>query len=102
MNVQNVIIIPKNELDKKFETLFKRFDEMEKRLAEKYNANPKKDTKYLTRKETAKLLKISLPTLTSYVKQELIPVKRIGSRVLFLESEVWKAVENIHFKKQLI
>lgn len=98
MNAQNVIIIPQNELDKKFESLFKRFDEMEKRLAEKYNANTTKDTKYLTRKETARLLKISLPTLTSYVKQELIPVKRIGSRVLFLESEVWKAVETIMLK----
>ncbi len=46
------------------------------------------EDKLLTRKEVAKLLSISLPTLRSYVKRGLLKEHRIGARVLYKKSEV--------------
>jgi excisionase family DNA binding protein len=46
----------------------------------------------LTRKEMAKHLNISLVTLTAWVRQGL-PCIRKGGRVLFLKSEVVKAIK---------
>ena len=45
-------------------------------------------TKYLTRKETANKLHLSLTTLDSYVKNGIIPCHKIGHRVLFKLDEV--------------
>jgi excisionase family DNA binding protein len=45
---------------------------------------PKKgDPRYLTRKEAAELLKISLPTLHEYTRHGLVKGFRIGSRILY-------------------
>jgi len=41
------------------------------------------ENKYLTRKEAAALLKISLPTLNQYTKIGIINGFRIGTRVLY-------------------
>lgn len=57
-------------------------------------AEPPKTT-YRTRKETAKLLKISLPTLDGYVYDGLIAGSRIGTRVLFSEEAIQQAVKEI-------
>jgi hypothetical protein len=43
----------------------------------------KKETIYLTRKEAATFLKISLPTLWSYTNIGVIKGFKIGSRVLY-------------------
>lgn len=51
--------------------------------------------KYLTRREVADLLKISLPTLNDYTRTGRIKGHRIGSRVLYSEEEVTKAVKEI-------
>ena len=48
-------------------------------------AHPKTDTKYLTRRETARRLRISLVTLTDWV----------GGRVLFRDSDVEAALNRI-------
>ena len=48
---------------------------------------------YLTRKETAQLLRVSVVTLNDYCKQGLFPSYRIGRRILFKQNEVEKAVE---------
>lgn len=53
----------------------------------------KKD-KYLTRKEVIKLLKISLPTLNDWTKRKLITAKKIGTRVLYKESDIEAALNN--------
>lgn len=98
MKTQKVIIIPQDDIVKQFKTIGDTLAKILTRLEVKENGSSKVDVKYLTRKETARLLKISLPTLTSYVKKNLIPVHRIGSRVLFLKSEVLEAVKNIKFK----
>ena len=43
---------------------------------------------YLTRKETAKLLNVSLPTLNEYSKSGKIKAYRVGVRVLYKQSEI--------------
>jgi len=57
--------------------------------------------KYLTRREVADLLKISLPTLNDYTRSGRIKGHRIGSRVLYSEEEVTKAVKEIATVKYL-
>lgn len=43
---------------------------------------------FLSRKEVAKLLKVSLPTLNEYTKEQRVKGYRIGARVLYKQSEV--------------
>jgi len=50
---------------------------------------------YLTRVEVSKLLKISLPTLNEYTRKGIIKGSRIGSRILYLESDIASAVREI-------
>jgi len=50
---------------------------------------------YLTRSEVAGRLNISLPTLNEYTKKGFIPAYRLGSRVLYKESEVESALTQI-------
>lgn len=54
---------------------------------------PKKtELKLLTRKDTAKLLCISLPTLHEWTKSGIVKAHRIGNRVLFKQDEVHQAL----------
>lgn len=94
---QKIIIIPESELNKIFNLMNKRFDEVLTQLEVKDKLN-KDEVSYLTRKETALLLQVSLPTLTSYVKQGIIPANRIGSRVRFIKNDVLEAVSKIKMK----
>jgi hypothetical protein len=55
---------------------------------------PEKET-YGTRKEVARELKISLPTLNDYTKKGIIKGYRIGDRVLYKWSEIEQAVQEI-------
>lgn len=48
--------------------------------------------RYLTRKEVAKILGLSLPTLDRYNSLGLIQSKRIGNRVLFSDEDIQKAL----------
>ncbi len=50
---------------------------------------------YLTRQETAEILKISLPTLHSYVKEGIVSAYRIGGRVRFKKSDIDEALKKI-------
>jgi excisionase family DNA binding protein len=56
---------------------------------------PKTDTKYLTRHETARRLHISLVTLTDWVNRGKICAHKIGGRVLFRDSDVEAALNRI-------
>jgi excisionase family DNA binding protein len=55
----------------------------------------KKETNYLSRKEASKLLHISLPTLNEYTRKGILKGSRVGSRVLYSESDIQEAVKNI-------
>src|SRR5690606_24607018 len=53
----------------------------------------------LTRKETAKLLCISLPTLNDWTKTGIVKAHRIGNRVLYKEQEVLEALVEVQTLK---
>ena len=52
------------------------------------------ETKFLTRKETAEILRISLPTLTDWTRQGFLNTINIGRRVLYSYSEVQGLLKN--------
>lgn len=58
-------------------------------------ARPKSETKYLTRQETARRLRISLVTLTDWGNRGKICAHKIGGRVLFRDSDVEAALNQI-------
>jgi excisionase family DNA binding protein len=59
--------------------------------------SPAPQEKYLTRKETAALLNVSLPTLNEYTKRNLITGYRFGVRVLYKQSEIEAALTKINY-----
>ncbi len=56
-----------------------------------------KEPKFISRKETAKLLHISLPTLHDLTKEGKLESYRIGTRVLYKPEEVMEAVSQRNF-----
>jgi hypothetical protein len=53
---------------------------------------------FLDRRETADMLKITLPTLNKYTKRNLITGHKIGSRVLYKKSEVEQSLIKRNFQ----
>ncbi|MES2138492.1 MAG: helix-turn-helix domain-containing protein [Bacteroidota bacterium] len=54
---------------------------------------------YLSRKEVAKTLQVSLPTLRQYVKSGFIQSHRIGRRILFKSNEVELALTQVKMQR---
>lgn len=83
-----------------FESIETRLDKLEKTIsdlgttlsAEKPIAI---ENNYLTRRETALRLKVSLVTLTEWVNRSRLKAYKIGGRVLFREHEVEAALAQI-------
>jgi excisionase family DNA binding protein len=48
----------------------------------------KPEEELLTREQTARLLKVSLVTLWSWTKKDIVPAYRIGNKVRYKKSEV--------------
>lgn len=63
------------------------------------NNSPPQNQEFLSRKETAKILRISLPTLTDYVMRAIIPAYRIGNNVRFRKDEVLNSIQKIQTTK---
>ncbi|MCD7941118.1 MAG: helix-turn-helix domain-containing protein [Bacteroides intestinalis] len=80
-------------------SLFSPFiDEIVDRVSERVlSVTAKKEPKFYTRKETADLLHVTLPTLARLTKDGLIVSKRVGSRILYEADAIDEAV-----KKQVI
>lgn len=57
--------------------------------------NPNKDT-LLTRYETAKMLSVSLVTLWSWTKKNVITAHRIGNQVRYKKSDVLLALQKMN------
>lgn len=62
---------------------------------------PEPDNDYLSRKETCKILGISLPTLNDYTKRGLVPSYRIGARIRYKKEEVLNSLSQRHFTKKV-
>jgi len=63
---------------------------------------PEPPEKYLTRKETAKLLQVSLVTLNDWSKKGIIQSYRINSRIRYKKSEIdeaLKEVKNLKYRR---
>lgn len=65
----------------------------------KQDQTTKEDTKYITRQETAEILRISLPTLNEYTKKGILSGYRLGSRVRYKSNEVENALKRIQTVK---
>ena len=50
---------------------------------------------FLTRKETAEILGISLVTLNEWTKNGVIPAKRIGTRIRFDKQQVYDSLKDV-------
>lgn len=77
--------------------------EIEKIIERKVNEKldqlkPKDKWAYITRKEAASALKISLPTLHIYIKESRINSYRIGKRILLRSDEVESAAVKRRFR----
>lgn len=53
---------------------------------------------YLSRKEAAELLGVSLPTLNDWSKSGIVPSYKLGSRVRYRLSEIQAALRKQHTK----
>jgi excisionase family DNA binding protein len=68
-------------------------------ITEKLNTlKPDPKESYLTRKQVATMLHISLTNLHELTMHGKIPAYRLGGRVLFLESDIMKALKLIRVK----
>ncbi|MCV6629188.1 MAG: helix-turn-helix domain-containing protein [Flavobacteriaceae bacterium] len=77
--------------------LLNRFDTLESRLTELHQTvKPENKIVLLTRKEVAKMLGISLPTLHAWSKGNILIPYRIGNKVRYKEHEVLEALQNIN------
>jgi excisionase family DNA binding protein len=57
--------------------------------------NENKQSGYLSRKEVAKLLKITLPTLHDWTKLGYLKAYKMGTRVLYKQCQVIETLENV-------
>ena len=56
-------------------------------------------SEYITRKEVAKLLKVTLPTLHDWTKLGWLQSYKIGNRVLYKLREVEESIQQVFFHK---
>ena len=83
--MSEIVVIQKSELIELLKEIVK---ENSKENLDSYNEG------YLTRKETAKLLKVSLVTLHNWNKSGVLKPHYIGNKVLYKLDEVKQTVEN--------
>lgn len=62
---------------------------------------PEKPDEFLTRKETAKLLKISLVTLHQWCKDGILKPLKKGNRTYFSKREIEKSLYNSNTKQNV-
>ena len=60
-------------------------------------SNPEAD--YLTRIETAKLLRVTLPTLADWTKRGILKSYRLGTRIRYKRSEVNESFDSGQLQK---
>jgi len=66
-----------------------------------FSKNKKSDDRLRTRKETAEILGISLPTLSTWTKSGVIKAFRIGNSVRYKAEDINNALNNIQSIKYL-
>lgn len=64
------------------------------------NFQPQLQPEYLTRKEVAKILKVSLVTLTDWNKKGVLKPYRLGNLIRYKSAELDQALISINSKKR--
>lgn len=83
-HVDDLLLRIEQIIDKRLETL----------------APPKEDqSEYITRKEAAGILKITLPTLHDWTKMGWLQSYKIGRRVLYKKQEVENSIQQVNLFK---
>jgi len=101
--MQNQIIlngISLEQLKEEFKAIVQ--TEVQKALTELPPTTTESSPEFITRKETALILGISLPTLHEWTKNGNIPAHRIGTRVRYKRSDVYaslKSIDTIKYKR---
>jgi hypothetical protein len=90
--MQNSIILQSVSLSDLEALLSKVIDDKMKSI---YPASTNVTNKLLTRQATARLLKISLPTLDDWTKTGVIKAKRIGTRIRYNYCDVEAAIKDL-------
>lgn len=81
------------------EELFKELAELRNELKEfSQNFKPNEKEELLTREQTCLLLKISLPTLWQWSRNEKLKSYRLGNRVYYKRSEIYLSLETLNQK----
>ncbi len=83
------------------------FDERLNKFAEKFLGTKTQSKEpispeYRTRQETSKKLHVSLPTLHRFDKEGILTARKIGGRVLYLQSDIEKAInqgQNLKYQR---
>ncbi|MEJ7823694.1 MAG: helix-turn-helix domain-containing protein [Chitinophagaceae bacterium] len=82
------------------EDFFLRIEKIiETKIGNRVQTKTENQSEYITRKEVAELLKISLPTLHDWTKQGWLPSYKMGNRVLYKRSEIDACVTKVLFQK---
>jgi excisionase family DNA binding protein len=55
--------------------------------------------KWISRKEAAQFLGVSLPTLGELVKKNVLPAYRMGSKIVFKKSEITSSLKPVQTQK---
>jgi hypothetical protein len=77
-----------------FDEICERLTSIENRLIDMSLPKEDFDLKYLSREEVCTILKISMPTLNTYTKKGMIKGRKIGTRMLYLESDIKSALQD--------
>jgi len=80
----------------KLEELLKQFEEIiDKKLSNSNASGKENQNVYLSRNDVAKLLKVTLPTISDWTKQGFLQSYKIGNRVLFKYSDIEIALSKL-------
>jgi len=82
-NIQFIQTTPDQLTEQILKGVNDRLEEFQKNLQQQ-----KESTQWLTREETAKLLKVSLVTLHDWTKRKILIAYRIGNKVRYKKDEV--------------
>lgn len=97
--MQNEIIlsgITFDELKESFQTIVQ--NEVQK-IVSGLTTAPEPSPELITRKETAVILGISLPTLNLWTKNGTLPAQRIGTRVRYNRANVYASLKDVETLK---